>query len=85
MSTGYDEGNAIVARATCQQQGTNVINTLFYGDNLDIRRYENPDKSVDLVYLDPPFNSNRNYPVLIREKRNQDSPAEIRAFTNTWT
>ncbi len=36
-------------------------NTLFYGDNLDILRYYVPDESVDLIYLDPPFNSARNY------------------------
>lgn len=38
-----------------------VVNTLFYGDNLDILRNETPDESVDLIYLDPPSNSNRNY------------------------
>jgi DNA modification methylase len=40
-------------------------NTLFYGDNLEILREYIPDESVDLVYLDPPFNSSRNYNVLL--------------------
>jgi 16S rRNA G966 N2-methylase RsmD len=36
-------------------------NTLFYGDNLPILREHIPDESIDLIYLDPPFNSNRSY------------------------
>ena len=36
-------------------------NTLFYGDNLPILREHVPDESIDLIYLDPPFNSNRSY------------------------
>jgi DNA modification methylase len=66
-------------------KGEIVNNTLFYGDNLDILRHNIPDASVDLIYLDPPFNSNRNYNVLFKEKSGQDSPAQIRAFTDTWT
>jgi hypothetical protein len=42
-------------------------NVLYYGDNLDILRRYLPDASVDLVYLDPPFNSNRDYNVIFRE------------------
>ena len=42
----------------------NTPNTLYYGDNLDILRRYVKDESVDLVYLDPPFNSNANYNVL---------------------
>ncbi|MDQ3044593.1 MAG: site-specific DNA-methyltransferase [Chloroflexota bacterium] len=59
-------------------------NTLFYGDNLDILRQHVPTSSVDLVYLDPPFNSQRNYNVLFREKSGEASPAQIEAFTDTW-
>ena len=43
-------------------------NTLFYGDNLPILREHIPDESIDLVYLDPPFNSNRLYNVLFKEE-----------------
>ena len=59
-------------------------NTLFYGDNLQVLRDYIPDASVDLVYLDPPFNSNASYNVLFREKSGEDSPAQIKAFTDTW-
>ena len=64
-------------------QGT-AINRLFYGDNLDILRNYMADESVDLVYLDPPFNSNATYNVLFRERTGEESPAQIRAFTDTW-
>ncbi len=43
-------------------------NTLYYGDNLPILKEYIPTESVDLVYLDPPFNSNRDYNVLFSEK-----------------
>ena len=61
-----------------------MSNTLFYGDNLQVLRDHIPDASVDLVYLDPPFNSNTSYNVLFREKSGEDSPAQIKAFTDTW-
>jgi DNA modification methylase len=50
-----------------------VLNTLFYGDNLPILREYIEDESVDLVYLDPPFNSNRNYSVLFRDESGKES------------
>ncbi len=60
-------------------------NKLYYGDNLDIlRRYVN-DESVDLIYLDPPFNSNQDYNVLFQERSGSRSAAQIRAFEDTWT
>ncbi len=59
-------------------------NTLYYGDNLQVLREHLPAESVDLVYLDPPFNSNASYNVLFREKSGEDSPAQIKAFTDTW-
>jgi site-specific DNA-methyltransferase (adenine-specific) len=59
-------------------------NTLFYGDNLIILREYIPDESVDLVYLDPPFNSNRSYNVLFRDESGVDSEAQIEAFEDTW-
>jgi len=61
-----------------------VQNTLYYGDNLQVLRDHVPDESVDLIYLDPPFNSNASYNVLFREKTGEESPAQIRAFTDTW-
>ncbi len=59
-------------------------NTLFYGDNLPILRDHLPDESVDLIYLDPPFNSNRSYNVLFKEESGRDSQAQIMAFEDTW-
>src|SRR3954454_11751806 len=61
-------------------------NTLYYGDNLGILRdhERRPDESVDLVYLDPPFNSNRNYNVLFKETSSSASQAQIEAFEDTW-
>ncbi len=59
-------------------------NALYYGDNLSVLREHIPDESVDLVYLDPPFNSNASYNVLFKEKTGEESPAQIKAFTDTW-
>ena len=59
-------------------------NTLFYGDNLEVLRKHVSDASVDLVYLDPPFNSNRDYNVLFKEQSGDYSPAQIKAFGDTW-
>jgi site-specific DNA-methyltransferase (adenine-specific) len=59
-------------------------NTLFYGDNLDILRNYLIDECVDLIYLDPPFNSNRNYNVLFKDEHGLDSEAQIVAFEDTW-
>ena len=59
-------------------------NTLYYGDNLLVLREHIPDESADLVYLDPPFNSNASYNVLFKERTGEDSPAQIKAFTDTW-
>ncbi len=60
------------------------MNTLYYGDNLDILRDYIPSESVDLVYLDPPFNSNASYNVLFAQKDGAQSSAQIRAFEDTW-
>lgn len=59
-------------------------NQLFYGDNLELLRRGN-DESVDLVYLDPPFNSDANYNVLFAARDGQRAAAQIQAFEDTWT
>jgi 16S rRNA G966 N2-methylase RsmD len=53
-------------------------NLLFYGDNLDVLRNRIPSASVDLVYLDPPFNSNRSYNVLFRHRSGAEAQARSR-------
>ena len=73
---------------TCENHSFRLIlfkmeNILYYGDNLDILKRYVKDESVDLVYLDPPFNSNATYNVLFKEKNG--SGVEIRAFDDTWT
>ena len=59
-------------------------NVLYYGDNLDILRRYIPDESVDLVYLDPPFNSDRNYNVIFKDESGRKSDAQLLAFEDTW-
>ncbi|MEU8276478.1 DNA methyltransferase [Microbispora bryophytorum] len=61
------------------------LNKLYYGDNLEVLREHVPSESVDLVYLDPPFNSNRSYNVLFKEKSGDEAQAQIEAFDDTWT
>lgn len=58
-------------------------NVLYYGDNLDVLKRHVRDESIDLVYLDPPFNSNTNYNVLFAE-HGERSSAQIQAFEDTW-
>ena len=59
-------------------------NTLFYGDNLPILRDYIPSESVDLVYLDPLFNSNRSYNVLFKDEAGRAADAQLAAFDDTW-
>ena len=61
-----------------------IVGDLYWGDNLTILRDYIDTESVDLIYLDPPFNSNRNYNVLFRETNRHESEAQIEAFTDTW-
>lgn len=57
---------------------------LYYGDNLDVLRRHVADESVDLIYLDPPFNSNQGYNVLFAERNGTQAAAQIQAFEDTW-
>src|SRR5271157_4340834 len=59
-------------------------NVLYYGDNLEVLRNHIHDESVDLIYLDPPFNSNQEYNVIFKERSGKESEAQIKAFTDTW-
>ena len=60
------------------------MNKLYFGDNLDILREHIKDESVDLIYLDPPFNSNANYNVLFKTPKGHESASQIEAFEDTW-
>jgi adenine specific DNA methylase Mod len=60
------------------------MNLLYYGDNLDVLRRHVDDRSVDLVYLDPPFNSNASYNVLFAEHDGTQAASQIKAFEDTW-
>lgn len=60
------------------------MNKLYYGDNLDVLRRYIKDESVDLVYLDPPFNSQASYNVLFKSPTGEHSKAQIEAFDDTW-
>ena len=59
-------------------------NKLYYGDNLVVLRDYIPDQSIDLIYLDPPFNSRQDYNVLFAEKDGTRSASQITAFKDTW-
>lgn len=61
-----------------------MTNKLYYGDNLTVLRKSVADESVDLIYLDPPFNSNASYNVLFKAPSGEQSQAQIEAFDDTW-
>lgn len=63
------------------------MNQLFFGDNLDWLRNKGffPDASVDLIYLDPPFNSKRDYNLLFKSPKGKQSEAQIEAFKDSWS
>lgn len=60
------------------------MNQLFYGDNLQVLREHIKDESVDLIYLDPPFNSKRDYNLLFKSPKGHESEAQITAFEDSW-
>ena len=61
------------------------MNRLYYGDNLSVLRDHIAIESVDLIYLDPPFNSNAGYNVLFKSASGAGADASIEAFDDTWT
>ena len=60
------------------------MNNLFFGDNLDILREQIKDESVDLIYMDPPFNSRMDYNILFKSPEGNESDSQIEAFDDTW-
>jgi site-specific DNA-methyltransferase (adenine-specific) len=61
-----------------------MIRQLFYGDNLHVLRESLPDEHVDLIYLDPPFNSKRDYNILFKSPKGEPANAQITAFKDSW-
>ncbi|MDA8055070.1 MAG: DNA methyltransferase [Thermoplasmatales archaeon] len=60
------------------------MNKLYYGDNLEVLRKYIPDESIDLIYLDPPFNSKADYNILYKEQNGTKSASQIQAFSDFW-
>lgn len=78
-------GQAAMVRSRRDSSGGGGMgNHLYYGDNLEVLREHIKDESVDLIYLDPPFNSNATYNVLFRGPSGDQSQAQIEAFEDTW-
>lgn len=61
-----------------------ATNVLYDGDNLDILRRYLPEASVDLIYLESPFNSNRDYNVIFKDESGNSTEAQLLAFEDTW-
>ena len=80
-ATNFPGSSAHLSQAS---RGPIQTNLLYYGDNLDILRRYLPDAAVDLVYLDPPFNSNRDYNVIFRDESGNATDAQLLAFEDTW-
>ena len=59
-------------------------NTIYYGDNLDIMRKYIPSESIDLIYLDPPFNSKKLYNIIYKDPTGKKSESQVMAFSDTW-
>lgn len=78
-------GYCLFRMATHEGKTPAKESVLYYGDNLDVLRRYVPDESVDLVYLDPPFNSAQDYNVLFQERDGARAAAQIKAFGDTWT
>ncbi len=76
----------MTAKYTGDIKASMKTNVLYYGDNLEILRNREhfPDKCVDLIYLDPPFNSKKDYNILFKENGGVESEAQIKAFTDSW-
>jgi DNA modification methylase len=83
---GHSRGIGVMVRTTRTRSTPSPLmtNHLFYGDNLQVLRENIADESVDLIYLDPPFNSQANYNILFRAPTGEQSKAQIEAFEDTW-
>jgi site-specific DNA-methyltransferase (adenine-specific) len=67
-----------------QKEEITITNHLYFGDNLEVMKEFLKDESIDLIYLDPPFNSKKDYNVLFKDENEKKSTAQIKAFSDTW-
>jgi len=79
-----ESGGRMVQVGQGRKSVTTQKNQLYYGDNYEVLQRYVKDESVDLVYLDPPFNSRQDYNVLFAEKDGSQSSSQIHAFEDTW-
>jgi len=76
--------NNLHCRRNVERVKKRNVNQLYYGDNLNVLRDHIASESVDLIYLDPPFNSKRDYNLLFKSPKGQASEAQIEAFEDSW-
>ena len=70
-------------RNVAKSENSSDKNRLYYGDNIDVLRRKIASESVDLCYIDPPFNSKRNYFQIYNNQGSEDR-AQAQAFVDTW-
>jgi site-specific DNA-methyltransferase (adenine-specific) len=78
-------GESVVSKARASKGGKPSNGNLYFGDNLDVLHEYVADESVDLIYLDPPFNSQAQYNVLFQTPKKDVESAQAQAFRDTWT
>lgn len=82
------DGQKLFLSSTADNFYTYGMNKLYFGDCLDVLkklRHEHPEGFIDLIYIDPPFNSKRNYNILFEEADLKDTKAQKEAFADTWS
>ena len=84
MKTAAETASAFDGDYTMNQPAGLRVNTLYYGDCLTIMQQEMDEESVDLIYLDPPFNSNRNYHTIYKDHTGNPLPEQVEAFWDQW-
>jgi site-specific DNA-methyltransferase (adenine-specific) len=80
-------GAVVTGGAAAENRRREGMNTLYFGDNLEVLRESIADQSIGLVYLDPPFNSGANYNIIFQPEKKSaaKATAQIQAFEDTWT
>jgi site-specific DNA-methyltransferase (adenine-specific) len=84
LTTGSAIGDCVRTFDPIGSSRGEMTNQLYYGDNLQVLRDSIANESVDLIYLDPPFNSQANYNILFKSSKGRQSQAQVEAFVDTW-